>query len=306
VMPSGLMPYGRAITTVLCVAAVGSSAAATVAPPTATRTLFERLSTPNLVPEVWAQRTPVVRLPGFLNEEDMQSIHELAFAVRAEQGKWHGLATGNWQTTFVNQRLPQLLPELWARMVGAMREADAAHFGVLDEHARHALNLRSAEYHEVLPSGGLPIPKHLDYGSILTIDLMLSDTSEFEGGVFSTLEPDGMLHKHTFERSDAIIFLSHKYHCVSPVTAGRRNVLVAELWEGLPRPCPQRCSDPWGPCYCKYAPRRTALIPGHAQTAYTPPWVRVTKAGTAHSPHFVRAPPPDHLLPDGDAVLGDE
>ena len=67
------------------------------------------------------------------------------------------------------------------------------------------------------------IAEHLDYGSLITIDFMLSDTSEFEGGQFHTLEPDGQLQPHTFERGDAIIFLSHKYHCVTPVTAGRRN-----------------------------------------------------------------------------------
>ena len=29
-------------------------------------------------------------------------------------------------------------------------------------------------------------------------------------------------------------------------------VLVVELWEGLPRTCPQRCTDPWGACYCRF------------------------------------------------------
>jgi hypothetical protein len=43
------------------------------------------------------------------------------------------------------------------------------------------------------------------------MDLMLSSTSDFEGGVFCTLEPDGSLTNHTFERGDLLIFLSHKY-----------------------------------------------------------------------------------------------
>ena len=118
---------------------------------------------------------------------------------------------------------------------------------------------------------------------------MLSDTSDFEGGVLSTLEPDGSMIEHTFERGDALIFPSHKYHCVTPVTAGRRNVLVCELWEGLPRRCPQRCSDPWGPCYCKFEPMRTSLIMGGEQTPHQPAYVRVSRVGTCDSPSFVPA-----------------
>ena len=34
------------------------------------RTLFERLKSPNLVAELDAQRTPVVRLPDFLSADD--------------------------------------------------------------------------------------------------------------------------------------------------------------------------------------------------------------------------------------------
>lgn len=251
------------------------------------RSLLERLREPRLVSFDVAQRTPVVRLAGFLSRPEQQHIHALAAEVRAEAGAWEGLATGNWRTTFLNQRLVQDLPALWARMLDAMRAADADHFGVLEETTPHNLHLRSAEYHEVLPTGALPTPKHLDYGSLVTIDLMLSSTGDFEGGAYTTLEADGSMLQHTFERGDALIFQSHKYHCVSPVTSGRRNVLVAELWEGLPRPCPQRCSDPWGACYCKYAPRHTAFVQAGKQCAYEPKYVRVSKESTADSPHFV-------------------
>merc|ERR1711871_684408 len=55
-----------------------------------------------------------------------------------------------------------------------------------------AVNLRCAEYHTVTPPGNLAFERHYDL----------------------------------------LLFLSHKYHCVSPVESGTRNVLVAELWEG--------------------------------------------------------------------------
>lgn len=46
------------------------------------------------------------------------------------------------------------------------------------------------------------------------------------------MEVDGSLKQHQFELGDALVFVSHKYHCVGPVTAGRRRVLVTELFCG--------------------------------------------------------------------------
>ena len=130
------------------------------------------------------------------------------------------------------------------------------------------ISLRSAEYHTVLAEGGLPMHAHADYGSLVTMDLMLSDTSEFEGGVFQTREEDGELLSHTFERGDALVFLSHKHHGVSAVTAGRRNIMVCEFWEAC-RGRVQRCDQPWMPCYRKYR-FDTAMYVDHDPARYTP------------------------------------
>ena len=139
-------------------------------------------------------------------------------------------------------------------LAAAFHEVDeASGWGLLDDR-RAQLNLRVAEYHVVEEQGGLPIPKHIDYGSLMTLDIMLSHTSEFEGGIFQTLEADGSFASHPFERGDALIFQSHKYHSISPVTWGRRNVFIAEIWEGLARRCPRRCTEPWGACYCAFRP----------------------------------------------------
>jgi len=82
---------------------------------------------------------------------------------------------------------------------------------------------------------------------------MLSDTAEFEGGAFQTVEPGGEVTTHSFERGDALVFQSHKQHGVAALTgrSSRRNIMVCELWEGLPRRCMRRCDQPWLPCYCR-------------------------------------------------------
>eukprot|EP00435_Cladocopium_sp_Y103_P034878 s2186_g9.t1 len=62
------------------------------------------------------------------------------------------------------------------------------------------------------------------------------------------MESDDTLHPHHFGKGDALVFLSHKAHCVQPVTHGLRQTLVMELWEGEERCCNHRCQQRWGPC----------------------------------------------------------
>jgi hypothetical protein len=109
----------------------------------------------------------------------------------------------------------------------------------------HTLHRR---YHSVSTHGSLPWVHHFDAGSIITIDTMLSDADEFEGGEFQTLETDGTMKSYAFERGDVLIFLSHKYHCVQRVRSGSRRVLVIELWDGAERICAHRCERRFGVC----------------------------------------------------------
>ena len=90
------------------------------------------------------------------------------------------------------------------------------------ERATTPLGVRCVEYHTVEPGGSLPYPHHHDAGSLVTIDVMLSDPQrDFEGGMFATLEPDGRLERQDeFRQGDALVFVSHKFHCVAPVTGG--------------------------------------------------------------------------------------
>eukprot|EP01048_Picozoa_sp_COSAG05_P012543 COSAG05_NODE_1263_length_5338_cov_44.046956_4_plen_427_part_00 len=109
--------------------------------------------------------------------------------------------------------------------------------------------------------------KHYDQGSVITVDIMLSDTTDHVGGKLYTLEPAAesaaaarsstpaaanqwIARQHEeFTQGDAMVFVSHKYHGVTPLTAGSaRQVLVTELWQGEERACPHRCVQHWGAC----------------------------------------------------------
>ena len=107
--------------------------------------------------------------------------------------------------------------------------------------------VRCAEYHEMLSGAALADMDHYDEGSLVTIDILLEAAGS--GGIFQTVEPGGALCTHDFCQGDALVFCAHKYHRVSPVTSGRRQVLVVELWDGDERQCGHRCPHHRGDCH---------------------------------------------------------
>ena len=189
-----------------------------------------------------AQRSSVVRLPKLLSDVEISQLHALAARIGDGGDSDDSYHAGAWRTTYLSARgmFSAHLSEISDKLIAAAHTVDAAQgWHLLESEA--GVTKRVVEYHTVGVHGAIPWERHFDEGSFVTIDCMLSDTSEFEGGVFQTLEPDGELRPHKFERGDILIFRSHKYHCVSRVLAGRRRVLVIELWDGPERHCPHRC-----------------------------------------------------------------
>lgn len=135
------------------------------------------------------------------------------------------------------------------------RDRTGPWYGIDDEQRRSSI--RVAEYHRMGPGGELRDPRHYDLDSLVTVDVMLTRRgTDFEGGDFQTMETDGTLQKHAFELGDALLFVSHKRHCVGTVTSGERSVLVCEIWRGVERNCPHRC-ERFGDQYCLHpSPKR--------------------------------------------------
>ena len=148
---------------------------------------------PRLINLADAQNTPVVRVPGFLQPDEIEALSAAAAQVAASAGeqdihKRQGAPEGSWSTVFFNHQLVELLPEIHERLFAAAREADAEHWRLLDDE-RHELAMRCVEYHSVTKGGGIPMDKHHDFGSLLTLDVMLSEPDvDYEGGEFGTLE----------------------------------------------------------------------------------------------------------------------
>mmetsp|Transcript_62518 Transcript_62518/g.104048 ORF Transcript_62518/g.104048 Transcript_62518/m.104048 type:complete len:266 (-) Transcript_62518:156-953(-) len=215
-----------------------------------------------------AQKTAVVRLPRLLSDAEITQVHALHASVSSVCGKRIGDISANimgsayrtgayldnelpepgWQVSYLSTggHFRTSLPAVREKLIDAAKAVDLQHFGLLQ--VGRQVVPRCVEYHVVNPPGSLPHQDHFDEGSVLTIDVMLSDDEAFEGGEFSTLESDGEIVKHHFRKGDALVFVSHKPHHVAPVKSGQRRVLVIELWEGIERECGHRCSQHWATC----------------------------------------------------------
>lgn len=100
-----------------------------------------------------------------------------------------------------------------------------------------ALSVRVIEHWEYSVGGGLVDAEHYDVDSILTIVVLLSKADEYAGGLFRTNEVGERHMIHEMNQGDAICFLSHKYHNITPLTWGCRKSLVMELWQGVLYTC---------------------------------------------------------------------
>ena len=197
-----------------------------------------------------AQRTRPVRLPKFFTEDEVERIKALSGELAAREHR-RPQASSQWRTRYLHAggAFRKGAPDLLARIREAMLAADArpGGWGALRPEDAHKLLPRTVEHHIVAPGGALPDPTHFDGGSLFTLDVMLAEPgADFEGGEFCTLESDGSMAQHDFGKGDVLVFLSHKAHCVRPVTRGLRQTLIVELWEGEERRCDHRCCQPWG------------------------------------------------------------
>jgi len=206
-----------------------------------------------------AQRSRVVRLPKLLSDEEIEKVHrlqrehrhELGTAGRTSDNQAAAFRTGAWETSYLSTGgcFGREAPELRQKLIAALTAVSEAQGWRWLRESSHKVNVRCVEYHVVEPGGSLNFPNHYDAGSLVTIDVMLSDRRDFAGGHFQTLEADGSMLVHDFDRGDAVVFVSHKPHCVAPVTAGQRCVLVMEVWEGDERECGHRCLKHFGHCH---------------------------------------------------------
>ena len=215
----------------------------------------------------------------------LQRKHLVGDVKRDKHGEAVSVATDMvWQTSYLhtNGEFARRLPEIRKKILLAFSSVDDEHFHLISTRRKSTgggersedsdnINLRTVEFHEYWPGGQLNSDLHYDAGSLITMDIMLTNPGEdFCGGQLVTpyvfpIEKESCEREsgkkvffpvENFRKGDAAFFLSHKYHNVLPVRRGKRTVLVVEVWEGPEKSCPHRCLTS-GPC--KYSLARAHI-----------------------------------------------
>lgn len=195
-----------------------------------------------------ARQSGVICMPNFLSSDDIDEVDALRKAILTKESSLLNNpqnSTHKHKTcTFLNNppeflfqsQVPSVLDKMlqfaawswklgeWSGKEGCVGPLSAVTGGLA------SLSIRVVEYWEYEVGGGLVDPLHYDVDSVITIVALLAD--EYEGGVFRTNEVGDQQLEHVMRRGDALCFVSHKYHNITPVTKGVRRSLVIELWEG--------------------------------------------------------------------------
>ena len=185
-------------------------------------------------PEVDAERmTPVILLRQLLSDREIEECFEAeATAARRypRTAKFDGEATEvtgspSHHVLYLHRDgfFSRSHAPLCDKLVAAMKSGGVPFSG-------RGLAVRCVEMHRYGVGGSLLIPGHRDIGSALSLSVLLSDSTSFDGGRFVTYDDAGDPVVHEIGRGDGVLFHSEKVHHVSTVTRGERRALVVELW----------------------------------------------------------------------------
>eukprot|EP00658_Telonema_sp_P-2_P062910 TRINITY_DN51577_c0_g2_i1.p1 TRINITY_DN51577_c0_g2~~TRINITY_DN51577_c0_g2_i1.p1 ORF type:complete len:283 (-),score=47.76 TRINITY_DN51577_c0_g2_i1:27-875(-) len=188
-----------------------------------------------LDPEL-ARQSQFIRIPRFLAQPEAQLLLDAAERHKERHENTPGWYGGDQLGKLYLQDggLPAVLEPVVARISKLVRRVDREHWGVLSE-VGGEIEPRCVEFHEYSEATKTECPVHVDTGSLFTADVMLSPSGQFEGGeMLGRQWQPGARHLDSpppFEHLDCLVFLSHKAHCVAPMTRGLRVVLVIEFWQ---------------------------------------------------------------------------
>jgi len=196
-----------------------------------------------------AQAAEVVHIPSLLCPEEMDEIHRIgkeykSLKTREDEQHKYPQEQDHHEIYYMHREHPYfkpslhtegtfqtLAPSLFQKILDTVTKNDRYEC-LKDRSFGRDYNVRCIEYHIYTPGGSLSNPKHCDLGTVYTIGILLADPSDYEGGIFQTLEVDGSMKQYPAKAGDALIWPGHKFHSVTEITKGERRVFVMELWAG--------------------------------------------------------------------------
>ncbi|CAE7201283.1 unnamed protein product [Symbiodinium pilosum] len=172
--------------------------------------------------------------PAFLRQEDIEAIAAAAkHASVKEINDRKGYLAFKHRVWRFELQLRSLSPELYARLMALMRNADEAQWQRLCAKSKKVYP--EVEYIEYdVEEMGEPcfIEPHVDNKSAVTLVAMLSAPDAYVGGRSCFRRAAGSRgHREvTLQKGDVVLFRGEKLvHWITPVTAGRRVILQIEL-----------------------------------------------------------------------------
>jgi len=147
-----------------------------------------------------------------------------------------GEATGH-ETIFLHKHLDDVAPSLRSRLMELAKQADLkAGWGMTDE---ANLTARCLEVIRYMGSHGKRrdnIGWHADGATLMTMVVMISKSSDYEGGSIELKDSTGQ-SSYDLAAGDVIAWRGWTLHRVTPILRGARLAFVVEWWQG------QECAE---------------------------------------------------------------
>ena len=168
-----------------------------------------------------AQLTKVVVIKGLLSLPEINAVRDQVGAAHRSgllgtlRRGTDGLQSqeGAWRTNFLHSegffsdKMPALRDKLWQTVC----RVDSENWDLFGQRDLESINFRTVESHKYGSGGKLSELGHYDSGSLLTLDIMLSEPGvDFDGGNFIFPNRDGSNYRPEICQGDAMVFLSHK------------------------------------------------------------------------------------------------
>jgi hypothetical protein len=172
--------------------------------------------------------------PAFLSKEDIEALHRAAkHSSVKEINDRKGYLAFKHRVVRFEMQLRALYPELYARLMALMREADKQVWQKLRKKKNRVYpEIEYIEYDVEHENGDCYIEPHVDNKSGVTLVAMLSPSCDYVGGHSCFRRGSGIEgHRQTrLELGDIVMFRGEKLlHWITNVTSGRRVILQIEL-----------------------------------------------------------------------------
>ena len=146
-----------------------------------------------------AQRSVVQALPALLNASDVATVLSLGAEMAGAKQWKHADRSSSVTFLHSDDRFASQCPKVAEKVQSAAVAAERSLYP--QNGARLPLRVRCAELHVYGVGGGLSDVEHYDSGSVITVDVRLSEAGGFGGGSFDTTDADGGVVTHALARA---------------------------------------------------------------------------------------------------------